>query len=75
MTKGYSKGDIAGKLKKLQGNLTQREFATIVGVSQPYLGDVLQGNRWPGKKLLDYLRNSEGLDLEHGFIERSKTSM
>lgn len=66
MKKGYSKEDVVRELKALQGDRTQREFAAAIKVSQPYLGDVLLGNRWPGKKILDYL------DLEHGFIRKSK---
>lgn len=34
---------------------TQKEFAKKIGVSTPYLNDVLQGNRSPGDKVLNAL--------------------
>jgi hypothetical protein len=71
MRKGYSKADVAKELKRLQGKMTQREFSAVIGISQPYLTDLLLGNRWPGKKILDYLAGT-GLELEPGFIRKPK---
>lgn len=64
--KGFSGRDVVTALKSLQGSMTQREFATLIGVSQSYLWAVLLEKVAPGKKILDYL------DLEHGYIKKSE---
>ena len=38
-------------LRKRQGERTQRELAEELGISPQHLGDLLQGNRMPGKAL------------------------
>ena len=43
--------ELIGRLKKLQGERSLREFATALGVSAAYLSDVYRGNRAIGNKL------------------------
>lgn len=66
--KGYTTGDVLNMLKARQAGRTQREFAAEIGITQQYLCDVLQGNRKPGRKMLDYL------GLEAGFIKPKRAA-
>lgn len=63
MKRGFTKDEVVGRLKAIQGTRTQREFATALGVTQQNLCDVYQGNRNPGKKILDFL------GLEPGYVK------
>jgi transcriptional regulator with XRE-family HTH domain len=63
MKRGYSNSDVIQRLRQLQGDQTQAQFAGQIGITQQYLSDVLQGNRRPGKKITDYL------GLEPGYIK------
>ena len=49
-----------------ENSWTQKSLAKKLGISQQYLSDVLRGNRYPGKKLLD------GLNLEKVILYRYK---
>jgi transcriptional regulator with XRE-family HTH domain len=53
--KRLTETDIIAMLRKLQGDMTQRELAEKIGVSQQYLCDVLIGRRDPGPSILQYL--------------------
>jgi transcriptional regulator with XRE-family HTH domain len=43
-------------LLRIKGKRTQLQLAEELGVSPQYIGDVLAGNREPGKKVLDALK-------------------
>jgi transcriptional regulator with XRE-family HTH domain len=43
-------------LKKRQGKLTKKELAKQLGISAPYLGDVMLGKREPGPAILRALK-------------------
>lgn len=47
--------DIVRELKKKQAGRTVQALADEVGVTRPYLHEVLAGNRPPAKKVLQYL--------------------
>lgn len=47
--------DVIQELRRKQGARTVGELAAEVGVSRPYLHEVLAGNRPPAKKVLTYL--------------------
>ncbi len=41
-------------IRKGQGDKSLRAYAREIGVSAPYLSDVLRGNRNPGPKILKF---------------------
>lgn len=43
--------EVPDLLRKRQGERTQKELAMELGISPQHLGDLLQGNRMPGKAL------------------------
>lgn len=51
----WRKEDVIEELRKNQGELSLRKYATSLGCSAAYLSDVYAGKRDPGKKLLDHL--------------------
>lgn len=50
------------KLHRLQGKMTQKEFAERLGISPAYLCDIYNGNRNPGKKITAALKRRKGSD-------------
>jgi transcriptional regulator with XRE-family HTH domain len=42
----------AGKLRAVRGNLSQEAFATIIGVTQGFIGHIENGRRQPGMDVL-----------------------
>jgi transcriptional regulator with XRE-family HTH domain len=47
--------EVLEMLRRKQGKRSLRAFARDIGVSAPYLSDVLRGNRDPGPTLLKVL--------------------
>jgi transcriptional regulator with XRE-family HTH domain len=56
---------IVQMLREKMGNMTQRDFAEQIGVSQAYLGDVLKGRRDPGPSILQFL------GIEKAYVQAS----
>jgi len=67
MKSTFIKAEVVRMLKKQQGDLSQTDFAKIVGVSKQYLGDIYAGRRDPGPKVLNYLR----LEAVYRFIKEA----
>jgi transcriptional regulator with XRE-family HTH domain len=51
-------------LRKRQGDRTQKELAEELGISPQHLGDLLMGNRMPGKAL----RRKIGIEKRITFV-------
>ena len=62
-TPGYTKEEVLRRLAEKQGSRTQTALAEEIGISRPYLSDVLNGRRDPGPAILSFV----GLEL--GYIE------
>lgn len=45
--------DELNEMLRPENGWTQKSLAEKFGISPQYLGDILHGNRFPGKKLLD----------------------
>lgn len=52
--------DIVDLLKIKQAEMTRRDFAKIVGVSETYLGDIYNLRRLPGPLVLRFLGLERG---------------
>jgi len=61
--KGYGREEVLRRLEERRGNRTQKALAEEMGVSPPYLSDVLAGRRDPGPAILSFV------GLEPGYIE------
>lgn len=51
-------------LKKMQGGRSLRKFAVDLGISAPYLSDIYNGRRGPGKAVLSHLGLIKNVRLE-----------
>lgn len=54
---------VVAELESMKGSLTLQEFSASIGVSFQYLAKVLNGERTPGDKILEYM----------GIVKRSET--
>lgn len=52
MKKTLTLADVIGILRKKQGGRTNRDFAAELGISGQFLGDIYEGRRTPGEKVL-----------------------
>lgn len=66
--KKLSQDDVVQLLQRAQGDLTQKDFALKLGVSQQYLSDVLLGRRDPGPSILEFL------GIEKAYVQNSSKS-
>lgn len=51
----FSIDDIPRLLKEKQSEMRQKDYAAVIGVSAPFLANVVAGIRTPDVKILDYL--------------------
>jgi|GEM_PF-4516284 transcriptional regulator with XRE-family HTH domain len=59
---------------KAKGEKSIREYAKEIGVSAPYLSDVLHGNRNPGPKILKHfgIKRTKKITVEYVFTKRKQ---
>jgi transcriptional regulator with XRE-family HTH domain len=59
---------------KGKGEKSIREYAREIGVSAPYLADVLHGNRNPGPKILKHfkVKRTKKVTIEYTFTRDKK---
>jgi hypothetical protein len=55
----WRREDVIEKLKKRQGSRSLRTYAKDIGCSPAYLSSVYNGQREPGKAILDHLNLEE----------------
>lgn len=55
--------NIVQKTQKLQGDMTDEEFARLLGVSQPYWSMLKSGERKPGLKFIAGVKRVFGEEL------------
>jgi helix-turn-helix protein len=56
--------EVVDLIRTGQGEMSQREYAALIGISAPYLGDIYNGKRSPGRKILKYF----GLSKERQIV-------
>jgi hypothetical protein len=54
--KALTEDEIVELLTRRLGKKTKKDFAEEIGVTPPYLGDVLAGKRAPGPAILRFLK-------------------
>lgn len=52
----FTESEVIDMLRNGQGQMSGKEYAAHVGVSQQYLSDMLQGRRPPGPLVLKHLK-------------------
>jgi transcriptional regulator with XRE-family HTH domain len=62
-----SQEEVVGMLQKKQGDMTQKDLAAQIGVTQQYLCDVLLGRRDPGPRILQFL------GIEKAYVQTSSS--